>query len=158
MLELFHLLHNVDCVHTLDVDQTECGNINAIVLEVLEIKCLDVLKWEKVCLLSVIVWSLSCSGVPVLPRSGWNKALICFGKLCNWRTCSRRVWLIFQTSRYKAHESLEIRFNSFGLFLYGIYTDELSYGFEFSNLGLVYGRVVPGIRLCEAPLNLNLYS
>lgn len=58
MLELFHLLHNVGSVHTLDVDQTECGYINTIVLEVLEIKCLDVLKLqkrEKVCLLSVIV-------------------------------------------------------------------------------------------------------
>lgn len=47
MLKLFHLLHDVHNLRTLHIHQTECGNVHAIVLKVLEIKCLDVLQGEK---------------------------------------------------------------------------------------------------------------
>lgn len=52
MLELVHLLHDIHDLWTLHVDETKRSYINAIVLEILEIECLDVLEIkEKVFLL-----------------------------------------------------------------------------------------------------------
>lgn len=43
MLELLHLLHDVDRVNALDIDQTKRCDVDAVVLKVFEIKRLDVL-------------------------------------------------------------------------------------------------------------------
>lgn len=43
VLKLFHLLHDVHHLRTLHIDQSKCGDVDAIVLEVFEIERLDVL-------------------------------------------------------------------------------------------------------------------